>query len=116
MSELRLESDDQRSSNRLVAILCLGFAQAVRHGAITLDEAGHQLLWPWAHKVVQQAGCSPEVLDLLHSGSELEDIESLLPQKFAAALERFEGEALSILSGDVMPYHERPRWLQNPSD
>ncbi len=84
---------------RVVALAVLGATEAVRTGELGIDEATHLLLRPRVMRQLTAAGVGQEIVDLVHSGSELEDLESLLPERVGPALASLAAEARACLVG-----------------
>jgi hypothetical protein len=113
MPGLSLTVDGQRQVDKVIALLCLGFVKAIRSEAITFDEAGRQLFWPWAWGELALAGCSSKLIYAVQLGSELTDVADLIPRALEASLTKVENLVLEVLQEhSSIPEKDEKRWLR----
>lgn len=99
----------------LVAVLSLGLCAALENQSLTIDEASGYLFGPYTMSLLRRVKASTELIDLIHLGSELEDVERLIPQSLAKTLNEMKTLALSILhSLPKQSEHDyRKHWFQD---
>jgi hypothetical protein len=103
---------DRTALERVVALMTIGVATALRRRALGSSEAMHLLFSPNTMDILRRAGASAKVLDLIHSATELEDIEALLPDKLAGEIDKLIEGALALLA-EAEPYDfAQERWLK----
>lgn len=95
----------QEINEKIVLINIVGALEAVADHAITIDEAESFLFSPHIIKVLHSKGCSNKILDILEKGCELEDIQSLLPEKLDETIFGLKQEAFDLL-GKYQQYNE----------
>lgn len=69
-------------ATKFVAFHCIGLLVSLRDGHISLDEAGRFFL-PRMVKCLKEQGVDSKVVDLVCLGCELEDVKSLVPERFS---------------------------------
>ena len=75
-------------------------------------EAAEQYLYsPYTLEKLQQLGVSPELLQVVHLGTELEDVESLLPEKLDESLAEMKELSFKILQTLPASAAEQ-QWIQ----
>ena len=90
-----------------IAGLCL----AVEQDRIDLSVAEQILFSPGCMGVLEALGFDQAMVNLIHEGTELEDVESLVPEKYAAALNTLKNRALNRLEA-LPPYNYKlDKWL-----
>lgn len=99
----------QEINEKIILINIIGALEAVANHAITIDEAESFIFSPHMIKVLHNKGCSNKILDILEKGCELEDIQSLLPEKLDETISGLKQEAFDLL-GKYQQYNEN-FWL-----
>ena len=99
----------------LVAVLSLGLCTALENKGLTVDEASSYLFVPYTISLLKQVGASPELVHLIHLGTELEDFESLLPERLPDRLNTMKALAASVLQAqpELGKHEYKEHWLQN---
>lgn len=83
-------------AERLLAVICAGLCVSLDAGAITINEAENYLFSPATIYHLGQLGLSEDAIDLIRSGTELEDFESLLPHQLKGAIEKLRARAIEV--------------------
>ena len=94
---------------RIVLVMTVGLCEAIRSKKLSIDEAQGILFSPFTMDVLMRRNSS--VADVIHSCTELEDIQSLLPHRLLSNLDEFKEEALSLLASGHQWEFEEERWL-----
>jgi len=71
---IELQHADCATLERLVLITARGFLRGIIEGHVVPDEAEAVLFKPAMLAALEQAGLSPDVLDLIHQGFFLDDV------------------------------------------
>ena len=79
--ELNISISGKNESERLISIIQLGLLSALEKQLISIEEAEGYLFNPFTVSKLEKYGLSEEVIDIIKEGCELEDIQSLLPEK-----------------------------------
>lgn len=96
---------------RVTALLTLGLVDALQARTVTTNEANQLLFTPHTIALLRSAGVREAVVDLVHAGTELEDLESLLPEALHTALTTLRQEALACLAS-CEPYDfNADKWM-----
>lgn len=89
----------------------LGLSVAIKHQVIDIDEAEQLLYSPFLMKKLNEMAVKPEIIDLIHVGTELEDLESLLPNELTKSLSKMENKALKLLTASPKMNPQLDKWL-----
>lgn len=97
--------------HRLIALLSLGIKKALSERLITIDEAERLLFSPGTMQILTGLGVTPELIHLIHCGTELDNIERLVPDRLVTALDHIDHVAIEILSTTIASDPELDNWL-----
>jgi hypothetical protein len=103
--------DELNQIERLVTILSLGLSVAIKNQVIEIDEAEQILYSPFSITKLTELGTNQQIIDLMKVGTELEDLESLLPDEFAKSLSQMETQALQLLATSSKTHPQLEKWL-----
>jgi hypothetical protein len=92
-----IQTEDKTEIEHLLALLTIGLCVAIGQGALSIEAAEDYLYSPYTLEKLQELDVSPQALRMVHLGTELEDIASLLPEKLEESLTEIQGVALAIL-------------------
>ena len=82
--------------NLLISVI--GTLEALKEEGMSLIEAEKYLFSPHTAQKLKEKKYNPSIISIIEKGCELEDIVSLLPQKYMDSIEKMKQEALMILS------------------
>jgi hypothetical protein len=109
---MAIQLEDKTEIERLLSLLSIGLCVAIEQGALPVQAAEDYLYSPYTIEKLQELGVSPQLMRLVHLGTELEDVESLLPEKLGESLAEMNCTALEILQ--ALPATDR-KWVQTVS-
>ena len=92
-----IQVEDKTEIERLLAFLNIGLCVAIGQGALSIEAAEDYLYSPYTLEKLQELGVSLQAMRMVHLGTELEDIASLLPAQLDESLAEIQGAALAIL-------------------
>ncbi|SHI36445.1 Protein of unknown function [Clostridium cavendishii DSM 21758] len=95
--KLILEANEKVINERILAILELGLLTALSNNVISIEECEGYLFNPYIMKLLNKNKINTEIINIIHEGCELEDIQSLLPDKLTENIERLNKKCLKIL-------------------
>lgn len=82
MNTLIFEAENKEQIEKLLLINLLGVIESLILNLITLEEAEKILFTPYTIDILQKKQISKEIIDIIHLGTELEDILSIIPDKY----------------------------------
>jgi Protein of unknown function (DUF3969) len=100
---------------RLLAILNLGICIAIENEVMSLEEAEFYLYSPYTLEQLQKMEVSQQLIDIIHLGTELEDIKTLLPEELNTSLSEIKVESIKFLKSLHSEPSEkvfRKKWIQ----
>ncbi|MEZ4865815.1 MAG: DUF3969 family protein [Caldilineaceae bacterium] len=114
-NKMVIQLDNNTEIERLLAILNIGLCVALEQGALSIEAAERYLYTPYTLGKLEQLGISSQLLHIVHLGTELEDVESLLPEKLAESLAEIKQASLDILK--ILPVNESgQKWVQTKTN
>ncbi|RKZ77590.1 MAG: hypothetical protein DRR19_27700 [Candidatus Parabeggiatoa sp. nov. 1] len=96
---------------KLLAVLSIGLGVAIKHNAIEIDEAEQLLYSPSTMNKLNEIGAKKEMIELIHAGTELDDLQSLIPCELAKTLDSMENNALKFLTLSPTIHPQLEKWL-----
>ena len=114
-TKLIVQLQDKPEIERLISIINLGICTALESGVLTLEEAESYLYSPYTIEQLEKLGVAQKLIDLVHLGTELEDIKSLLPDKLDSSIEEIKVETIEFLkslNSNSSNRFPRKKWVQ----
>lgn len=87
----------EKVDEKIILLAIVGTLETLKNGGITIEEAEKFLFSPHMTKKLRGKECNEKIIDILLKGCELEDIASLIPEKFNKIVDEMKQEALIIL-------------------
>ncbi|SDZ05986.1 Protein of unknown function [Evansella caseinilytica] len=84
--ELKIKVKSKEEIQQLLCIIQLGLLQALEKDAITIEEAEGYLFNPFSVEQLEKMNIDDKVVDIIRLGCELEDVQSLLPEKLQTTI------------------------------
>ena len=106
----------ESSLEKLLLIFSLGLTEAIKAKAVSIDDAEKLLYSPHTMKLLKKFELNEGVVDLVHLGTELEDIDSILPDRLTANLDKMSELAVDILRKAPAVDAGEPRWYEKLLD
>ncbi|MGO4733743.1 DUF3969 family protein [Paenibacillus sp. 2KB_22] len=95
--ELNLKVSDKVQIERIVSILGLGMLTALEEGVVNLEEIEGYLFNPFTVDILENMVLENAVIEIIKSGCELEDVESLIPQKLQSTISGLKEDTINTL-------------------
>lgn len=86
MNTLIFETENKYQTEKLLLINLLGIIESLTLNLITLEEAERVLFTPFSIEILQGKQMSKEIINIIHLGTELEDVLSIIPDKYNESL------------------------------
>ena len=100
---LLFQIDDRAEVSQLVAVLSLGLCTAIAAGSVSIAEAEKRLFNPKVVAQLQGLDAPAALIEIVHLGTELEDVQSLLPERLGESLAEIQAKTLTFLTKSVSP-------------
>lgn len=86
MKQLNVQVNNQDSIGKFLSVLAIGISESIKNKKLTVDEGMLLLFLPFPQlEIVDEV--SPILREAIQMGTELEDIESLFPERLESNLE-----------------------------
>lgn len=90
----------QRFNNvdeKIILISIIGTIDAIENDVMSIEEGEKFLFSPHTVYLLNNKNCSPEIVDIVELGCEMEDIKSLMPDRFNSMLQDLKRQAFDLL-------------------
>lgn len=81
--------------------MSLGLCAAIEGGSVSIEEAERRLFNPQMLSRLGMLGVSEALIEIVHLGTELEDILSLVPDRLGESLAEIRSKALMFLNQEA---------------
>ncbi len=96
---MNLQSENFNKINeKILLISIIGTIVSLQHNAISIEESEKFLFSPRMVKFLKNKECNKKIVDLVELCCELEDVLSLIPNRFDSTLEKINKEAIALLT------------------
>ncbi len=98
---------------RMLCQLCIGVLNSLLKKEISIREAEQLVFSPFTHEYLKEFRLSKDLIDIIHRGCELEDIESLLPEKFDDVVNELIAKTYSVVKQLPEIDYQLPTWFSH---
>ena len=109
--ELKISLKTREDIERFILISNIGLTAALKSGSISIQEAERYLYTPYSVKILENLEINEDVVMLVKLGCELEDVESLIPDKLKESIERINDVAIRLLSSIPTQIQTSKKWI-----
>jgi hypothetical protein len=95
--------DDRTEVSQMVAVMSLGMCTAIVAGSLSIEDAERRLFNPQVLARLTELELPEALIEIVHLGTELEDVQSLIPDRLGESLAQMQAKALAFLNQDVGP-------------
>ena len=99
-----------KRTEKLILINMLGVLEALKNKKITIDESEKIIFTPYTFITLKKKGVNKKIIDIIQEGCELEDVESLCPDKLDNVIENLKQRTLMLI--DEYEEDSKQRWVQ----
>jgi Protein of unknown function (DUF3969) len=93
--------DDPAEVSQMVAVMSLGMCAAIVAGSLSIEDAERRLFNPQVLARLTELGLPEALIEIVHLGTELEDVQSLVPDRLDESLTQMQAKALAFLNQDM---------------
>ncbi|BBP93361.1 hypothetical protein BsIDN1_69790 [Bacillus safensis] len=98
MNKIELRYSSHEDLDRIIVINIIGIIISLKRRFNHYRRSGKKLMFsPRTIDVLKKKGINEELINILHLGTELEDVESLIPQELSDSLEEIRVKCLKFL-------------------
>ena len=99
--KLNLQVEGKEQIETFISLLHLGMLTAMKQERIKTEQTTRGLHNPYSCIQLEKLGVQKEVISLLETGCELEDIQDLLPESFPSAIDDAIEETMEVLQSNA---------------
>jgi len=109
--ELKISLGTREDIERFILISNIGLTAALKSGSISIQEAERCLYTPYSVKKLENLEINEDIVMLVKLGCELEDVESLMPDKFKESIERINDMSIRLLPSIPTQIQTSKKWI-----
>jgi hypothetical protein len=94
---LKVELASVTDVEMYVLVLIIGICDAIAQSRLVAEDAERMIFSPRAMNTLRTLGVRAEIVDLVHAGTELDDIGEIVPDHLPERLAELRERALSVL-------------------
>ena len=91
-----MKTSNKKVNEKIILLSIIGSLDAIKEEAVSIDEIEKFLFSPHINHKLKQKGYSGDILQIIEEGCELEDIFSLLPDKFDGVIDNMRRKSLLL--------------------
>lgn len=112
-TKIKLSVRNKTDANIMLLVSIIGLLDSLKSGILAIEECEQYLFSPYTLEILRRKGIDKRIIGIVHLGTELEDIESLLPDRLEANIQELYDEAKELLK-EMKPegiYYGEEKWL-----
>ena len=110
---IKISFKERAEAEKFILISIIGLTESLLKKSISIENAENALFSPYSSHILKQEGITPNIIELVDAGCELEDIASLLPDRLDYNITKIKEQAVSELlqRSEKKDMHEIKKWL-----
>lgn len=109
--ELNISLKTKEDIERFILIENIGIMTAIKEGVISIEEAENYLYSPYSVERIKNLGINEDVVKLVELGCELEDVESLIPDKLNNSIDEISNKSIELLHSTAKSILPLKKWI-----
>ncbi len=111
--ELILRVDEKTEAERLVLVCAIGLLESLENDILTIEDCEKYLFSPYSVQLLKKKNLDEKVIEIIELGCELEDVQSLNPDKLSKNIRELKAQASKQLkvSGLSENQYDSLHWL-----
>lgn len=109
---LNIKLDTEEEINRFILITNIGIMTAIKNDLISIQEADQFFYNPFSYEKIRALGIKEDVIILMELGSELEDVESLIPHKLIDSIDEILNKSMELLKALKSTQQPIKKWFR----
>lgn len=98
---------------RMIGLLAIGISVALEKKRLSNDEAAHILFSPSIMRVLKEQDRNPSLVEMVHVGTEIDDVSRLVPKQLPDLLARIRKAGLEAISNAPVYDFQEEKWLES---
>lgn len=112
-TKIKLSANKKTDASIMLLVCIIGLLDSLESGILAIEECEQYLFSPYTLEVLRKKGIDKRILDIVQLGTELEDIESLLPDELENEIKGLHDSAKKVLK-EIKPkgiFYGDEKWL-----
>lgn len=110
---IKLSDNTIEGAEKLILTLIIGLMSNLKLKIVSLNEVELQLFNPCTIAKLKEKGVRQDIIDLVHLGTELEDVLSLLPEQLDSGIDDILNRAISLYSDIALDISVVKKWVDS---
>ena len=102
---------DQIQLEKFVLSIIIGVCEALKEKAVGIDEAEYLIFTPYSMKILKNLHLRKEIVNLIHMGTELEDIVEINSNEYNEQLDEIKVLAIKYLKEMSYCDFQKDKWI-----
>lgn len=111
MDEMKISIMNKREIERFILLSIIGLMDSLSVGATSIEECETYLFSPYSVDKLSTLNLDEQIVELVENGCELEDVESLIPEKLHKSINEIRLKAIELLKNLPKEEVELKKWL-----
>lgn len=111
--KLNLSVIKENEAERLILVSAIGLLESLENDLLTIEDCEHYLFSPYSVSILEEKGINQKIIEIIELGCELEDIQSLMPDRLKKGIGDLKMQARELLK-ETLPsedLYEVKNWL-----
>lgn len=108
---LNINIETKEEIEKFLLITNIGIVKSISNKLITIEQAENYLYSPYSVEKIKTLGINDEVIRLIELGCELEDVESLIPNKLNSTLDSMYNKTIELLRKSEINVNNNKKWI-----
>lgn len=111
MDEIKISIKNKIEIERFILLSIIGLMDSLIAGAISIEECERYIFSPYSIEKLNNLNLNESIVELVEMGCELEDIESLIPEKLNKSIDEIILKAIDLLINLPKSEGEIKKWI-----
>jgi hypothetical protein len=109
--KLSISLEDKSDIECLILIIKIGLLSCIQEGIISIEDAEKFFYSPYSAEKLKKLGVDEEIVRLVYYGCELEDVESLAPERLNIVVDKIRDKSIRLLKDMPKPLFPEKKWI-----
>ncbi len=105
--KLNLSVIKKSEAERLILVSVIGLLESFENQLLTLEDCENYLFSPYTESILEDKGISEKIIEIVELGCELEDIQSLMPNRLKEEVNTLTLQAFECLKEVSVKGHNK---------
>ena len=113
MKNLVIKVSSKDEIEIFTSVICLGLLEVIKNEPHSVYESLCVFSSPYSMQILREKGVSEELLTIINLLCELDDVESIIPDKLDISIDNAKSRLIKFMSSLPRPPLPREHWIEN---